>query len=163
VSIDNTTFDMHPLLLPLDVKFFTVIKRKTLKMLVHQNFVSTFYKTHRTFSLYLINKSTVDHNEYFVSKERLYFSCLSCKQGDLWSVMLDLCLYTKFFFGFSLYLIENTTCLYYKDWSQQDIVTNISKSSCALSGGLSDFNQNHKVLENCIKSPWYEMLCNSIQ
>jgi len=75
---------MHPLLLPLDVKFFTVIKKKNTEDVgTSEICLSTFCKTHHMFSLYLINKSTVDRNEYLVSKEILYFSCLSSKQGDL--------------------------------------------------------------------------------
>jgi hypothetical protein len=150
--MENNTFGMHPLLLPLDVKFFTIIKKNTDDVGTSEICLSTFYKTRHMFSLYLINKSTVDHNEYLVSK-RYYISHVYLVSREIYDLSCLIYVYIPNVFGFSLYRIENTICLYYKDRSQQDIVTNISKSSYALSGGLSDFDQSQKVLENCSKTP----------
>lgn len=160
--MENNTFGMHSLLLPLDVKIFTIIKKNTKDVGTSEIRLSTFYKIHHMFSLYLINKSTVDHNEYLVSK-RYYISHSYLLSREIYDLSCLIYVYISNFFSFSLYRIENPICLYYKDWSQQDIVTNISKSSYALSGGLSDFNQSQKVLENRSKIPWYKMLCKSIQ
>jgi hypothetical protein len=62
MSLKNNTFGMHPLLLPLDVKFFTIIKENTEDVGTSEICLSSFYITHHMFSLYMANKSAGDHN-----------------------------------------------------------------------------------------------------
>jgi len=102
--MENNTFGMYPLLLPLDVKFFTIIKKNTEDVGTSEIWLSTFYKTHRMFSLYLINKSTVDHNEYLVSK-RCYISHAYLVSRKIYDLSCLIYVYIPNFFSASACIV----------------------------------------------------------